>query len=80
MPDVVGEQYIEQPRALCNENSVPLKGQKSSVTKFYQSRYKESTLITHTLNSEWVPDSVIFDPQVHLTSFFKGIHPCTCAL
>ena len=95
MPDVIGEQYIEQPRALCNENSVPLNGQKSSVTKFYQSRYKGSTLITRTQNSEWVPDSVIiegmfiintkpltshktmaiklwgiFDPEVHLTSFF----------
>lgn len=27
MPDVVGQQYIEQPRAICNEHSLPVKGQ-----------------------------------------------------
>jgi hypothetical protein len=61
MPNVIGEQYIEQPRAICTENSLPVKGQKSTVTKFYESRYKESNLITHTLSSEWVPDSVIVE-------------------
>ena len=61
MPDVIGEQYIEQLRAICNEHSLPVKGQKSTITKFYESRYKESNLITHTLSSEWVPDSVIIE-------------------
>ena len=61
VPDVIGEQYIEQPRAICDEYSLPIKGQKSSVTKFYESRYKESNLITNKMNSEWVPDSVIIE-------------------
>lgn len=57
MPDVIGEQYIGQYVT----NTMPMKGQKSTITKFYESRYKESNLITHTLNSEWVPDSVIIE-------------------
>ena len=61
MPDVVGQQYIEQPRAICNEHSLPVKGQKSTITQFYESRYKDSNLFTHTLSSEWVPDSVIIE-------------------
>ena len=36
-------------------------GQKSTITKFYESRYKECNLITHTLSSEWVPDTVIIE-------------------
>ena len=33
--DVMGEQFIEFPRALCNIDNLPVKGQKSLVTGFY---------------------------------------------
>ena len=39
-PDVIGEQYIEFPRALCDTNVFPIKGQKIIDTKFNQARYQ----------------------------------------
>ena len=38
--DVIGEQYIELPRALCDMDEMPRKGQKSLVTGFYRGRYE----------------------------------------
>ena len=37
--DVMGEQFIEFPRALCNIDNLPVKGQKILVTGFYKGRY-----------------------------------------
>ena len=45
-PDVIAEQYIELPRAICDTESAPIKEQKSTITKFYQTRYKNSEIIT----------------------------------
>ena len=50
-PDVIGEQYIEFPRAL----------QKSIATKFYQARYQESNLTSHNIPDHWVPEAVILE-------------------
>ena len=60
-PDVIGEQYIEFPRALCTTDGLPVKGQKSITTHFYQARYKDVGLITHTLPTNWIADSVILE-------------------
>ena len=60
-PDVIGEQYIEFPRALCDVNGLPIKGQKSVATKIYQARYKESDLITHNIPDYWIPETVILE-------------------
>ena len=37
-----GEQYIEFPLSLCDNEGNQLKGQKSYVTKFLESRYKNA--------------------------------------
>lgn len=49
-PDVVGEQYIEFPRALCDVNGLPIKCQKSVATKFLSGKI-----------SEFVPETVILE-------------------
>ena len=59
--DVIGQQYIEFPQALCETNGLPVKRQKSIATKFYQARYKDSELITHSFSSNWTPDTVILE-------------------
>ncbi len=38
-----------------------MKGQKSIATNFFQARYKNTTLISHTLPTNWIPDSVILE-------------------
>lgn len=60
-PDVIGQQYIEFPRALCTTDGLPVKGQKSIITHFYQARYKDVGLITHTFPTNWIADSVILE-------------------
>ena len=60
-PDVIGQQYIEFPRALCTTDGLPVKGQKSITTNFYQARYKDSELVTHSFSSTWIADSVILE-------------------
>ena len=60
-PDVIGEQHIEFPRALCDVNGFPVKGQKSIATKFYQARYQESNLTSHIIPDNWVPEAVILE-------------------
>ncbi len=60
-PDIIGQQYIEYPRAICTTDGLPVKGQKSIATNFFQARYKNTTLISHTLPTNWIPDSVILE-------------------
>ena len=61
--DVIGEQYIKFPRALCDVNGLLIKGQKSVATKFYQTRYQESDrhVISHNIPDTWVPETVILE-------------------
>lgn len=59
--DVIGQQYIEFPRALCTTDGLPVKGQKSIATNFYQARYKDSDLIIHAFPSTWIADAVILE-------------------
>jgi len=59
--DVIGQQYIELPRALCTTDGIPVKGQKSIVTNYYQAWYKEAELIIHTFPNNWIADSVILE-------------------
>ena len=62
MADVVGEQYIEFPRAICDLDGTPVKGQKSLVTNYYVARYKAPpNLIMHAFPAHYTPDSVILE-------------------
>ena len=44
-PDVIAEQYIELPRAICDTEPAPIKGQESTITKCYHARYQSSNLL-----------------------------------
>ena len=69
-PDVIAEQYIE---LICDTESAPIKGQKSTITKFYQTRYKNSEFITHSLESTWTPETVIMEGM-----FIINTKPLNC--
>ena len=71
--DVIAEQYIELPRAICDTESAPIKGQKSTVTKFYQTRYKNSNFITHCFESTWTAETVIIEGM-----FIINTKPLNC--
>ena len=49
------------PRAICDVESAPIRGQKSTVTKFYETRYKNINLITHCFESSWITEVVIME-------------------
>ncbi len=50
--DVIGEQYIENPRAMCDSNGQLIQGHKHVATSFYKARYANQNLITHSLPSQ----------------------------
>ena len=66
--DVVGEQYIEFPRALCTPDGLPVKGQKSLATNFFHARYRDADLIYHSFPSAWVPHTVILEGMFLLST------------
>lgn len=51
------EQFLELPRAIATKDGIPHKGQKISITKFYEKRYEDALLVQFP--SGWVPHSVI---------------------
>jgi len=55
------EQYLEVSRALADLNGMPHKGDKSSTTGFYTSKYGEEVSGSHydISYSGWLPDSVV---------------------
>ena len=62
IPDVVGEQYIEFPHAICDVNGIPNKGQKSLTTKFYEARYNQQcNIILNAFTGNWIPQTVILE-------------------
>ena len=70
--DVVGEQYIELPRALCDEDGNLVKGTKSMATHFYQARYRGADLFSHSFPDNYSPDVVILEGM-----FLVNTHPLT---
>ena len=53
---------IEFPRAICDLDGTPVKGQKSLVTNYYVARYKAPpNLIMHAFPAHYTPDSVILE-------------------
>jgi len=71
-PDVVSQQYIEYPWALCTIDGLPVKGQNSIATTFYKARYKNEYVITHTFPNDWIPDSVMLEEMFLINT--KPLH------
>lgn len=73
-PDAIGEQYIDLPRALCDLDNLPTKGQKSMATHFYQARYKGTELIAHSFPENWTADSIILEGMFLINTKPLPIH------
>ena len=74
VPDVIGEQYIEYPRALCTTDGLPVKGQKCIATNFYTARYSAAAqdLVLHSFPPNWIPDVAILEGMFLLNT--KPLH------
>ncbi len=55
------EQYSLYPRALCDENGLPLKGSKSLWKDKLRKRYSKPQVVFETLPNGWIPQAVIID-------------------
>lgn len=54
-----GEQFLELPRVIATEYGIPQKGQKSNITKYYQSIYCKAFI--DKFPPDWLPESVIIE-------------------
>ena len=54
-----GEQFLELPRFIATEYGIPQKGQKSNITKYYQSIYSKAFI--DKFPPGWLPESVIIE-------------------
>ena len=59
--DKLGEQLIALPLAISDHEGIPLKGQKSYMTKFYKGRYQTSQVFTDKYPVGWSPQCIIYD-------------------
>ena len=61
--DQPGEQLLEYPLSLCDNEGNPLQGQKSYFTKILETRYKLANppIITPYLPSDWTPECSIVE-------------------
>ena len=56
---LVGQQYLELPRAICDPNGNPHKGQKSYTTKWLEKRY--TGVVCRSLPEAWVAEVVVLE-------------------
>ena len=68
------EQFLEMPRALADHNGMPHKGQKSSSTAFFSTRYDEILLSSFPIG--WFPDAVILEGMFMINTTPLRIHSC----
>lgn len=53
--------YSRLPRAIVDQDGLPVKGKKSSTTTFLAKRYQNVPLVTDSLPPLWIADSVILE-------------------
>ena len=67
-----GEQFLELPRALCDSNGQPNKGQRSYSTKWLENRYQN--MFINCLPPGWKPDSILIDGMFLINSAPLNTH------
>uniref|UniRef100_A0A1X7VCY4 Uncharacterized protein n=1 Tax=Amphimedon queenslandica TaxID=400682 RepID=A0A1X7VCY4_AMPQE len=72
MPLKEAEQFLELPRAIATKEGLPHKGQKSSITKFYEKKYEEAFLLEFPLG--WVPHLVILEGMFLINAIPIRVH------
>ena len=71
-----GEQLLEYPLSLCDNEGNPRKGQKSYSTHTLETRYKEASLpvFTNSLPTEWRPECTIMEGMFLINTLPLGVH------
>ena len=69
------EQFLELPRAIADSNGIPQKGQKSTSTSFFQTRYGEEVIL-YKFPQGWLPHSVILEGMFLINTTPLKIHSC----
>lgn len=69
-----GEQLIELPLALCDNEGVPLKGQKSYTTHFLEARYKNAKPKVFLINMPWKPNCAMLEGMFLINTTPLGSH------
>ena len=71
-----GEQLLQYPLSICDNDGNPLKGQKSYTTQSLQARYKESSppVFTTELPSGWRPQCVLTEGMFLINTAPLGSH------
>ena len=69
-----GEQYIELPLSLCDNEGNQLKGQKSYVTKFLESRYKNAIPKVINNHLQFTPQCTILEGMFLINTVPLGLH------
>ncbi len=67
--NLTGEQYLELPRAICDPNGTPHKGQKSYTTKWLEKR-----IILNNMPSGWKPNTVVLEGMFLINVTPLGTH------
>ena len=72
----IAEQYVPIPLALADSNGMPIKGQKSNVTKALKSRYKDAKpkVFSNSLPEGWVAGCVIVEGMIMVNTTPLGNH------
>ncbi len=71
-----GEQILEYPLSLCDNDGNPLKGQKSYFTKSLNTRYTDTNppVITTELPHDWIPECCILEGMFMINTTPLGCH------
>ena len=66
----IGEQIIQTPRALTDDDITPRRGTKSTVTKWYGDRYQQQNVLTSRLPSSFreSPHAIVYDSMFWLAT------------
>ena len=76
----VSEQFIPLPLALCNNEGLPLKGQKSFATTIFEKRYEKAIpqVVLNALPSGWIPEYCILEGMFMINTSPIGTHKTIC--
>ena len=76
----VSEQFIPLPLALCNNEGLSLKGQKSFASTIFEKRYEKAIpqVVLNALPSGWIPECCILEGMFMINTSPIGTHKTTC--
>ena len=61
VPPTCGVQFTPLPLAIVGTDELPYKGNKSTATNLFETRYKDANGIVYRFPQQWLPDSDILE-------------------